>query len=248
MARRKRKDDEPDWVAPEFDEVQYMRTEIEGGRTAIVTIGWAIVGALVSFTLTSVHPALAFFAGLGVGFGLYFMLPVLGIKTEGFKRRDWIGGGATYFFSWLAFWILLLNPPFSDFTDPTIDGISVSPSSPSYDAAAGPLTCREPSGGSVEVVIGGVNTSVYILFRAADNVGIGSLSVQAGPSGQSSFALTPYLQAGNTSRCIGHQQERYPAGTYNVSFVSAASSYSILIVVRDTGGRGEATLGFTVRT
>jgi len=35
MARRKRKEDEPDWVPPEFDEVGYMRQEIQGAHAAI---------------------------------------------------------------------------------------------------------------------------------------------------------------------------------------------------------------------
>src|SRR5205823_737550 len=51
MARRKRKDDVPDWTAPEFDEVGYMRTEIGAARAAVATIAWALVagaGALTS--------------------------------------------------------------------------------------------------------------------------------------------------------------------------------------------------------
>src|SRR5438128_689831 len=63
MARRKRKDDEPDWVAPDFDEVGYTRRELEGARAAVATIGWAVIGALVAFALYSVLPVLAFFAG-----------------------------------------------------------------------------------------------------------------------------------------------------------------------------------------
>src|SRR5256885_6411719 len=127
MARRKRKDDTPAWVAPDFDEVGFMRREIEGARAAVATIAWAVVGALVGFALYSVLPVLAFFGGIAVGFGMYFIFPLLGFKTESFKRRDWIGHGITYFFSWLAFWIILLNPPFSDHVPPTIQSISVSP-------------------------------------------------------------------------------------------------------------------------
>src|SRR2546430_804181 len=93
MARRKRKDDEPDWVAPDFDEVGYMRRELEGARAAVATIGWAVIGALVAFALYSVLPVLAFFAGIAVGAGMYFVFPLIGIKTEPFKRRDWIGHG-----------------------------------------------------------------------------------------------------------------------------------------------------------
>ena len=93
MARRKRKDDTPAWVAPDFDEVGFMRREIEGARAAVATIAWAVVGALVGFALYSVLPVLAFFGGIAVGFGMYFIFPLLGFKTESFKRRDWIVGG-----------------------------------------------------------------------------------------------------------------------------------------------------------
>src|SRR2546426_8623445 len=53
MARRKRKEDEPDWVAPDFDEVGYMRRELEGARAAVATIGWAVIGA--SWRLPSIR-------------------------------------------------------------------------------------------------------------------------------------------------------------------------------------------------
>src|SRR5207245_4150218 len=183
MARRKRKEDEPDWVAPDFDEVGYMRQELEGARAAVATIGWAVIGALVAFALYSVLPVLAFFAGIAVGFGMYFVFPLIGIKTEPFKRRDWIGHGFTYVFSWLAFWIILLNPPFSDHTDPTIQGISVSSFTP-------PLTPNQNLTCATTGVVGdpsyglqmGSNSSIYILFRATDNVGLSVLRVTVTPN------------------------------------------------------------------
>src|SRR5438094_9802065 len=163
MARRKRKEDAHGWLGPDFGEVGYMRKEIEGARAAVATIAWAVIGALVAFGLYSVLPALAFFAGIAVGFGMYFVFPLIGIKTESFKRRDWIGHGITYFFSWLAFWIILLNPPFSDHTDPTIQAISISPYHAGY---TGDLACLPPAG---SVSMGPVNDSLYILFRATDH-------------------------------------------------------------------------------
>src|SRR5438874_273504 len=182
MARRKRKDEPTDWVAPDFDEVGYMRTEIQAAKTAVLTIAWAAVGAIVSFLLYSVNAALAFFAGIGVAFGLYYVLPYLGSAVKGFKRRDWTGHGITYFFSWLAFWILLLNPPFGDFTTPTIQAISVSPVHTGY---TGYLSCLPLVGGAVTVPLTMGNDSVYVLFRATDNVGLASLQVNVTPGGSS---------------------------------------------------------------
>jgi len=242
MARRKRKDDEPDWVAPDFDEVGYMRRELEGARAAVATIGWAVIGALVAFALYSVLPVLAFFAGIAVGAGMYFVFPLIGIKTDAFKRRDWIGHGFTYFFSWLAFWIILLNPPFSDHTDPTIQGISVSPYTPGYlDNITHSLECAAP--GSLPLSMNG-NTSIYILFRASDNVGLRSLVVQVAPNPGTPFVVTPTPVPG-LNRCAGHRTESYLGGTYNATFPVAASAYAITILAVDTSGLS-AAVGFQV--
>ena len=235
MARRKRKDEAPDWVAPDFDEVGYMRTEIQAAKTAVVTIAWAVVGAIVSFLLYSVNAALAFFAGIAVAIGLYYVLPFLGISVRAFKRKDWTGHGITYFFSWLAFWILLLNPPFGDFTTPTIQAISVSPSHAGY---AGDLSCLPLVGGAVMLPLNAPNDSVYVLFRATDNVGLSSLEVNVTPVGgsQNPFTLTPNPVSG-LSRCARHRSESYPGGTYNVSFIFAvASTYRVTIAGRDPSG------------
>lgn len=244
MARRKRKEEESDWAAPEFDEVTYMRKEIEGGRAALATVGWAIIGAVVSFLLYSVHPGLAFFAGIAVGFGMYLVLPLTGINIEPFKRRDWFSHGSVYFFSWLAFWILLLNPPFGDFTNPTIQAISVSPYRDGYN---GTLTCVGLTGGRATIAINSPNTSVYILFRSTDNVGLAELNVQVAPIGPPpSFSVTPYLQAGKASDCVG-QVGLYPGGTYNVTFRAPLASVSLITIsARDAKGL-ETIMGFEVQ-
>ena len=238
MARRKRKEEESDWVAPEFDEVSYMRTEMQAARTAVVTIGWAVVGAIVSFLLYSVNPGLAFFAGIAVGFGMYFMLPMIGIDIGPFKRRDWIGHGVTYFFSWLAFWILLLNPPIGDFTVPTIQAISVSP----WPGSNGYLECIMPVGGHVDLAPFSLgNSSIFVLFRASDNLGLASLRVTVAPiGGGSPFSAIPTPLSGSPDQCKGRSgsgecapRACYPGGTFSVTFPAQQSSYTVTIVAAD---------------
>lgn len=235
MARRKKKEEETDWTPPEFDEVGYMRQEIEGARAAVATIGWAVVGAIVSFLLYSVYAPLAFFAGIAVGFGLYFVLPVMGIKTDAFKRRDWTGHGITFFFSWLAFWIILLNPPFGDFTDPTVQGISVSPFHAGYP---GPLLCALPISGTVDLAnsASGGNDSLYILFRATDNVGLSVLTVTVKPGSAPQF--TPVISpATGLDRCVGAPVGSVlPAGSYYVTIPLGPSLYQVEIKAIDTSG------------
>jgi hypothetical protein len=228
MARRKRKD-EPDWAPPAFDEVTYMQTEIAAARVAVITIGWAFVGAAVSFFL-SFNAALAFLAGIAVAFGLYFVLPLIGIDIKPFKRRDWAGHGVTYFFSWLAFWILFLNPPFGDFADPTIQGMSASPFHAGY---AGKLLCVAPDGGTAKFRITPPNDTVLVLFRATDNVGLGNLSVAVVPA-PPVVSLTPGPPPRNAT-CPG--STGYPEGTYSVTFAPAGVPYTVTIVAVDRSGR-----------
>jgi len=240
MARRKRKEDEPDWVPPEFDEVGYMRQEIQGAHAAIATIGWAVIGAVVALLLYAVLPVLAFFAGIAVGFGMYFVFPLIGINTDGFKRRDWVGHGITYFFSWLAFWILLLNPPFSDHTDPTVQSISVSPYHAGYlGNSSHMLSCLPLLGGSVTAPMAG-NDSLYVLFRATDNVGLSDVSVEIAPGSQTPFSLKPTPVSG-PNRCVDPASTTYPGGSYDVSFFVNATSYTVTIRAIDTGGRQAGT-------
>src|SRR3989442_10643001 len=217
MARRKRKEDEPDWVPPEFDEVGYMRQEIQGANGAIATIGWAVIGAGVALLLYAVLPVLAFFAGIAVGFGMYFVFPLIGINTDGFKRRDWVGHGITNFFTWLAFWILLLNPPFSDHTDPTVQSISVSPYHAAYlGNSSHMLSCLPPLGGSVTAPMAG-NDSLFVLFPAAVKVGLLDVLGGISPGRQTPFWLKPTPVSG-PNPFVGPAFRTFPGGTLDLSF------------------------------
>ena len=152
-----KKDKAADWAPPEFDEVKFMHTEMRAARSTIAVVLWTVPAALLSYGLTvSGVAVVAFFAGIGMMFLLKWILPILRIDVSEYKQKDWLGHGATFFFSWLAFWILLLNPPFADLTSPTIVSVSID---------GVPLGCD----GGVDTKAGGNNT---ISVVAGDNVGV----------------------------------------------------------------------------
>src|SRR6059036_4165170 len=104
-----------------------MRKELEGAKAAVVSVILAIGVAAVLYALTVAGLAIvAFFLGVATTFALpqlfnaLRVLPWPKVDTTKFERRDWIGHGSTFLFSWLAFWILLLNTPFVDLTSPVI--------------------------------------------------------------------------------------------------------------------------------
>jgi len=163
VAKKKNKRDDPNWEPPEFDEVQFMRTEMRSARAAIVVVLWAVPAALVSWGLTLLGIAVvAFFAGLGMMFLLKWIIPLVRVDTSKYKRKDWLGHGGTFFFSWLAFWILLLNPPFADLTSPAIYAVTV-------DGRA--VGCG--------AILAGVSVDPHSLnVSAGDNVGIAIVTVE----------------------------------------------------------------------
>jgi len=156
----KKKDKASEWRPPEFDEVEFMKKEMRAAKATIVIVLWTLPSALLSWGLTLGNVAVVgFFAGLGMMFLLKWLLPLLKVDISEYKRKDWIGHGATFFFSWLAFWILLLNPPFADLTSPVILGVG---SGPSY------VLC----GSDLKVIPGNVTLNV----SAADNVAVARVS------------------------------------------------------------------------
>ncbi len=247
VARRKRKEDEFQWVPPEFDEVGFMRQEIAGTKAAVVTIAWAAAGAIVSFLLYNIAWVLAFFVGLFFFAGLLYVMPILGVRTTNFKRKDWTGHAVTYFFSWLAFWILLLNVPVSDITAPTINGISAG----SYYSAvgvynattgAGSVTCYSPQGSTIPVRSPPPNDTLYVIFRATDNVGVASLRVTVNTA-----SVTPELVAGDKNVCRGAPIPIFPQGTYVVRIpVTVTFAFSIEVTASDAAGHSVA-VGFNVQ-
>ena len=231
MARRRKAEESEDWVPPPFDEVEFMKKEITSAKASVVSILYAIGVALVSYGITLARlPIVAFFAGFGLIFLLYYLMPFTGIDTAKFKRRDWVGHGSIVFFSWLAFWILLLNPPFGDLTRPDITNVVVASTSNMADFA---LTCKDLfPGDNTPLPLGG-NSTLYITFRATDNVGVTSVDATVNGAVVGLTAVD-----GFTNRCRGGGP--YPAGTHVGFFLPVTTGTPVTLVLRATDAAGNA--------
>jgi len=121
MAKKKRKEEEEEFSLPEFNEEEFLRKEITGAKVMIVILILAIIAATVSYLLTRTGAVIvAFFAGLAVIFLLKYFLRFFNVDTSKFERKDWLGHGFTFFFAWLAIWVLVMNVPFADVTSPSL--------------------------------------------------------------------------------------------------------------------------------
>ncbi len=129
MAKRRKKNKEEeedyDFEFPEFDRIEYMKHEINKGKSVLVSIALAPLFSLASlevFKLTG-DWSIGFLTGI---FGMLITLKIfeyLPLDISKFGKKEWAMNGAMYFLTWLGIWILLMNPPFGDFTDPVLNQV-----------------------------------------------------------------------------------------------------------------------------
>lgn len=122
---KKRKKEKPEkegfeYKPPEFDEEEYLRKEIRDTRALLVTMGYAALIGIASFGVMFTEVALAALLGIIAVVFLRHIYPLVGVDTSSLEKKQWGGNIVMYLFTWLAVWILLTNPPFSDIAGPTI--------------------------------------------------------------------------------------------------------------------------------
>lgn len=122
-----------EFIPADFDEDAFIHREMVSFRTTSILFLWGIVAALVSWGLfAAVDGAkVGWLLGLGVatvfGLALKWIYPRLKADIKHFGKREWLGTGFLFFFTWLAFFIIAVNPPVSDFAPPRVDLLAGPP-------------------------------------------------------------------------------------------------------------------------
>lgn len=121
------KDEDYEFIPADFDEDAFIHKEMVSFRTTTILFLWGIVAALVSWGLFAAVDGrqVGWLIGLAVcaafGFSLKLLFPRLKADVKHFGRREWLGTAFLFFFTWLAFFIIAVNPPVSDFAAPRVD-------------------------------------------------------------------------------------------------------------------------------
>jgi hypothetical protein len=116
-----------EFIPPDFDEDTFIHRELVSFRTTLILFLWAIVAAAVSWGAFAAMGGVetGWLLGLGIAavffLGLKKLFGVLKVDIKHFGKREWLGTGALYFFTWLSFFIIAVNPPVSDFAAPRVE-------------------------------------------------------------------------------------------------------------------------------
>jgi hypothetical protein len=223
MAKKRRKQEqekvEKEYKPPSFDRRGFMETEIDVAKGTIIAVIISVPMAVVAFFVMDFSVAAGLLIGL-VGIGLiWFLLPILGIEVTRFKITHWLGVISSYFFLFLAIWVILCNPPFSDRAAPDIKDVGVD-----WDGTENyTLVSLLEAGNTVEIP-----SSVNLTIRTniTDNVQLNVNTVTISIDGATPVAMSNQGQA-----------EAY---TFIYLLNNAQEGSTIVIFARDTGGRANS--------
>ncbi|MFQ5884557.1 MAG: hypothetical protein ACE5IO_05590 [Thermoplasmata archaeon] len=196
MAKKRRKEVKKYvFKAPEFDEIEYMQKEVASTKVAIITIFFAIPASIASYSLTLAGSAVfGFLVGIAFIFLLRYIYEFLNVDIEKFEKKDWLGNGAMFFFTWMAIWVLIMNMPFTDLTKPTIGVV--------YTDDCRDLTVLNWTEQNMCTPIDDSTRNVIIATRITDNSGIqrAKINFTVGFSGE--FDLTKVGDKGKYTQTI----------------------------------------------
>jgi hypothetical protein len=132
MAKKRKKEKEADekyeFVPPEFDEKQFLTDEIVTTKRVVLIILYGMVfGILAAFATTATKNGYFGLIILVVGaFLIKYFFATLKFDLSKFTKRTWAESVMWFFFTFLAIWILVVNPPFVDYIAPEIKNVRLS--------------------------------------------------------------------------------------------------------------------------
>jgi hypothetical protein len=132
MAKKRKKDkkeeEEYEFIPPEFDEKEFLKKEIKDTKVSLTTIAIAVIFGIVAGGIAEISRSLvapALLIGFGGAISLKYIYQILKIDVSHFQKKNWLGAVGSFFFTFLAVTVLLINVPFADFANPTVDKVIV---------------------------------------------------------------------------------------------------------------------------
>lgn len=223
MAKKRKREVEEDagFEFPDFDEEDFLRKELAETKATLVVLLFAVVIAVISFIAMFFSPDVSTGAyagtaiGLGAALGIKFLFGIFNVKTGWYDWKKWAGNIGLYLLTWLAIWILLCNPPISDFAGPAAENLEVKSGIGNWTAVS-------------KIQSGDIAPGSVIRFRAkvTDNVNLEQSSVKIS------------LKGGNLVLLDGKQMTKTDNDYFESPDVTIdqAGTYTITITARDARG------------
>ncbi|MGA1819851.1 MAG: hypothetical protein ACMUHU_02460 [Thermoplasmatota archaeon] len=122
------KEKKPAFQPSEFNETEFLQTENKSAKMIYISLGVAVVAGLVSFGImrilypfdTGLHFTIPLISPVGFAILVVYLFGRFGIDIKELEWKKWLENGFMYILAWFVIWMLSMNPPISDFSDPQI--------------------------------------------------------------------------------------------------------------------------------
>lgn len=146
-------DEDRGFAPPKFDRQKFINEEIRDAKATFIVVMFGVLMGLLSYVifvyLDSLEGALVI--GMFAVAAIKLLFNIVNVDVSEFKLKNWLGNALWYLLTWVAIWILTVNPPITDIVAPKIKF----------------LTPME-----VEAEKGNITTNITIEAKVTDNVGI----------------------------------------------------------------------------
>jgi hypothetical protein len=215
-----KKEEKFEWTPPDFDERDFLTKDMKGTKVLLVTALFSFIAGIVAFLLTDTSWILGMAVIIGTIIALRYIYPIFKIDVKAIEKKGWAGNIAMCFLLALGIWIVLMNPPFSDHTNPTLEDsqILVQVGSGNWTVVVNPSTD----------IYAGQNISFVV--NATDMGGIESVAIDLHKQGEQGT----FVAMANT------EDNRYQYSTlFDIGGNSSAVYYYTIMATDDNGNTAQ---------
>lgn len=203
MAKKRKEgtqEEELDFHIPKFDEEAFIKRERRNIKTLFISLLFGLLISVICFGFWALMGEnflrweLVLLVGVVNMIWLKYLFLKLNIDLTEFGRKGWLSVFATYFFTWLLLFIVLVNPPFYDGEAPHVEAV-VLPG------------MQEPGG------------TIFIAAHIVDNVGVNKEGINLTIVDPDGTLLTPEFTFENNILQYTYENHNNLLGTYNYSLI-----------------------------
>lgn len=204
MAKKRKEgaeiDEKLDFQIPKFNEEAFIKRERRNIKTLFIAFLFGLLIAIICFAFwillegNFVRWELVLLVGVVNTFWIKHIFLRLNIDLTDFGRKGWLSTFATYFFTWLLFFIILVNPPIYDAEPPHVEVVALP-------------GIQEPGG------------TILIAAYIVDNVGVNNAGIILTITDPNGTLFTPeFTYENNVLRYI-YENPNELLGTFNYTFI-----------------------------
>jgi len=247
MAKKRKKEkeaeDKYDFVPPEFDEKQFLMDEMKSTKRMLLIVAYGVIFGILAAIVTIMERS-GYFGLVLLLIGIVFLryyLSTLKVDVSKLTKKNWAESAMYFFFTFLAIWLIAVNPPFFDNASPEIKNVSIS-----VDYAGSTLVYNYSMIAKEWQSSGNVSVTAALSYAKAHGTGVNISAQVADSSGLLAapiITLAPNNAQTGSMTDVGNNTYRYTIMSLTNTYLNNGQIFTFSISATDkNSNQGSFTL------